>query len=105
MRMRDSDREPRPYARVVRTGGKARHDLGPCLTGVGALVHRVAPEGGVENVRVLRIYLEVGGARRLRRLPQQVERLSAVGRLPDPETGVCRDADAPLAAAAAEDRD
>ena len=88
--MRDRDRETGLRTGEVRAGRHAVHDLGPGVARVRALVDRVAPERGIEDVRVQRVHLEVGGAVCLRNLAQQVERLSAVGRLPDAEAGVHR---------------
>src|SRR5439155_21105448 len=64
-RVRDRDREPGLIRREV-AGGKAGHDRRPGDAGVDALVHRVAPERGVEGARVLGIHLDVGGAVALR---------------------------------------
>ena len=103
--MGDRDREARLRRRIVRPCREAVHDRRPVLARVHALVDRVAPEGGVQGRRVLRIQLDVGGA--VRFLPRLLEGRpvdAAVGRLPDPVARVLRGSRAPGAAAAAQDR-
>ena len=63
--MRDPDREARLIRREV-AGRKAGHDRRPRGAGVNALVHRVAPERGVQDARVLGVHLDIGGAVGLR---------------------------------------
>src|SRR5262249_17921143 len=65
------------------------HDWIPRLATVRAPVHAVRPERRVEDLRILRVDLEVSGAVRLRlRLPVERPVDTAVGRLPDAVRGV-----------------
>ena len=101
-RMRQADREAGRRDGVV-AGRQAIHDRVPGLAGIGALVDLVAPEACVQDARVLRIHLEIGGAIRLADLAEQCPGLGAVLRLPDAVLGMDRRRHAASTAAAAQD--
>ena len=83
--VRDRDRKPRLATGVIRDREPV-HDRRPCRTAVGALVDRVAPERRVDDLRVLRIDLNISRAVELGlRFFQQRPAHGAVRRFPDAE--------------------